>query len=190
MNPLFLIPIGLIAFAFATPTSASSMRKQPTAKATAPTPSITTASVSASGQQFIRRAEAFRSHAYRDAAGFWTIGYGHKIVAGDNLSSSSVITEDYALALFAQDLLRTADAVRSSLQRAVTQGQFDAMVSLAYNIGVSAFRNSTLLRLVNAGDLAGAATQFARWIYAGGQALAGLLTRRRQEAALFTGGRA
>ena len=67
----------------------------------------------------------------------------------------------------------------------LNQNQFDALVSLAYNIGVGAFVNSTLLRLLNTGDTQAASAQFAHWIYSNGQKLDGLAARRAAEAELF-----
>jgi lysozyme len=68
-----------------------------------------------------------------------------------------------------------------------TQGQYDAMVSLAYNIGVGAFSGSTLLKLHKAGDIAGAAEQFKRWNKQAGKVLGGLTKRRAAEAAMYRG---
>ena len=73
-----------------------------------------------------------------------------------------------------------ADKIFPSIKVKVTQSQFDAMVSLAYNIGAGAFLKSTLLKKVNAGDFAGAGEEFLRWNKAGGKEVLGLTRRRRK----------
>ena len=78
-----------------------------------------------------------------------------------------------------------ADKIFPSIKVKVTQSQFDAMVSLAYNIGAGAFLKSTLLKKVNAGDFAGAGEQFLRWNKAGGKEVLGLTKRREREKQLF-----
>jgi lysozyme len=75
--------------------------------------------------------------------------------------------------------------VNKSVKAAIDQSQFDAMVDFVFNLGCAAFGQSTLLRMVNAGDFAGAAGQFLRWNKAGGKVLAGLTKRRQGEMALF-----
>ena len=77
--------------------------------------------------------------------------------------------------------------VLSALTRSATKGQLDAMVDLAYNIGVPAFRGSTLLRKFNAGDKAGAAAEFKRWNKSKEKVLLGLTRRRASDEALFNG---
>lgn len=69
----------------------------------------------------------------------------------------------------------------------LTQGQFDALVDFTYNLGAGALQGSTLRKLVNAGDMDGAAGEFGKWVHAGGAVLPGLVTRRAEDAELFTG---
>jgi hypothetical protein len=95
------------------------------------------------------------------------------------------ITQERAEELLRLDLRRFEDAVRMQVAVELTQNQFDALVSLVYNIGEGAFSKSTLLRKLNAGDYAGAQAQFAVWRKAGGKVMPGLVNRRAQEAALF-----
>lgn len=90
----------------------------------------------------------------------------------------------------AEDALRAEiakfeDGVSKAITFTPTQNQFDAMVSLAYNIGIAGFAGSTVLRRANAGDFQGAASAFNMWVKAQGQTLQGLVSRRAQEAALF-----
>lgn len=113
----------------------------------------------------------------------WTIGFG---ATGPGITRGVVWTMAQAERQFDEHIAQFAAGVRKLIGTAkTTQGQFDAMTSLSYNIGLSAFENSTLLRLHRAGDFAGAEKQFARWNKAGGKVLAGLTKRRAAEAALY-----
>ncbi|XUY25865.1 lysozyme [Agrobacterium sp. rho-8.1] len=95
------------------------------------------------------------------------------------------ITMAEAERLLKEDLARFEADVTRLVKVQVNENQFSAMVSLAYNIGTGAFSSSTLLRLVNAKDYAGAAKQFDRWNKGGGKVLKGLVNRRNDEEALF-----
>lgn len=133
------------------------------------------------GLALIKQYEGCRLKAYRCSADVWTIGYGS---TGPHVTAGKVISQAEADALLAKDLERFE---RTVTQRAVkpTQNQFDAMVSLAFNVGEQALGNSTLLRKHNAGDHAGAKAEFAKWNKAGGRVLSGLVVRRAAEAALY-----
>lgn len=131
----------------------------------------------------IKKSEGLRLKAYLCPAGVWTVGYGS---TGPGITRSTVWTIAQADARFVEDVIAFAAQVEKWLAGApTTQGQFDAMVSLAYNIGINAFRNSTLLKLHRANDFAGAARQFARWNKAGGRILPGLVRRRATEALMY-----
>jgi len=138
---------------------------------------IASLALSAAAIVGIANLEAFRPVAYKDSVGVATVGYG--TTGGVKLGDK--ITPDRALIR----LLKDAEAFGSAIQRCVTvplyQHEFDAYVSLAYNIGGSAFCNSTLVKLLNQGDYAGACLQILRWDKAGGQVLPGLTTRRQLE---------
>ena len=145
------------------------------------------------GARFIGRFEGFRSHLYNDAAGHCTIGYGHLVHLGNCNGSEPVefrhgITEQQAEELLRRDAQTAADAVSRSVHVRLNQQQFDALVSFVYNLGAGAFESSTLLRDINAHDLAAVPGQLEEWVHAGEQVLAGLVTRRRAEARLFTTG--
>jgi lysozyme len=135
------------------------------------------------GLHLIKTFEGLKLNAYRCPAGVLTIGYG--TTAG--VKPGQAITAAKAEELLAADLRKFEDTVNTSVAVPITQGQFDALVSLAYNIGSGAFRASTLLRKLNAKDYAGAAEQFPRWNRAGGKVLAGLTRRREAERKLFEG---
>jgi lysozyme len=149
--------------------------------------------VSAGGLSLIASFEGWRGDLYDDVAGNATIGYGHLVHAGPVTAADrggpygNGITQAQGLALLHGDAARMVEAVRSSVTVPLTQDQFDALVSFTYNVGAGAFEGSTLLRLLNAGDYAGARAQFAVWDKAGGQVVPGLVRRRAAEAALFGG---
>jgi lysozyme len=120
--------------------------------------------------------------AYQDCAGIWTIGYGH---TGPTVSAGQSITEPEAEAFLRADLADAIACVNHAVQSVISQNQFDAMVDFCFNAGRGNFLQSTLLRKVNRGDFPGAAAQFALWIHAGGEIMAGLVRRRKAEADLF-----
>lgn len=137
--------------------------------------------ISERGLDLIRRFEGLKLDAYRCPAGVWTIGYGH---TGPEVRSGMRISRQEAEALLLADVLRFDGAVRR-IAGACSQGQHDALVSFAFNLGLGALMSSTLLKKHKAGDHAGAAEQFGRWIHAGGKRLAGLAKRRAAEVALY-----
>lgn len=137
------------------------------------------------GAGFIRSFEGCRLKAYQDSVKVWTIGYGTTRIDGKPVQPGMVITQLEAERLFLVDAEKFVAAVNESLRVTVTQHQFDALVSLAYNIGSGAFMKSTLLRLLNDGKATEAALQFLRWNKAGGKELRGLTRRRQAEKALF-----
>lgn len=105
--------------------------------------------VSAEGLAKIRAHEGCVLTTYLDQAGLPTIGVGHLLTKGEAYPNG--ITQEQADALLAKDLERTIAGVNAALKVAVTQEQFDACVSLAFNIGVAAFRSSSALAAINAG---------------------------------------
>ena len=129
----------------------------------------------------IKRFEGCRLEAYLDSVGIPTIGYGHT----RNVRLGDEVTLEEAEWMLQQDLKDVAAGILPLLLVEVTQGMFDAMCSFAFNLGVRALKNSTLLRKVNAGDKIGASEEFSKWVYAGGQKLPGLVKRRQAEADLF-----
>lgn len=122
----------------------------------------------------------------------WTIGWGH---TGPEVVPGLRWTQQQADEALVADLGRVEREVASLLRVPVTQGQFDALVSFAYNVGsdidadtlAEGLGDSTLLRLVNANDMRSAAREFARWCNANGKPMRGLKRRRAAEAALFAG---
>ncbi len=125
--------------------------------------------------------EGLRLTAYRDAAGVPTIGYGHTkgVRMGDRIS------EDWARKLLRQDVAEVERQVKA-MRVASSEGQLDALVSFAFNMGIGRLRRSTLLRLIREGGTKlQIQREFKRWVYAGGQRLRGLELRREWEARRF-----
>lgn len=141
-------------------------------------------SYSNNGLALTEQFEGCRLSAYQDQVGVWTIGYGH---TGPGVGPGLTITQDQANALLLSDIAAAASYVNQTVTVPIQQNQFDALVDFAFNLGRAALGNSTLLRLVNAGNFAGAEAQFPLWDHAGGQVVAGLLRRRQAEAAMFQG---
>ncbi len=154
----------------------------------APAPSEPAAAAASSGHlsprglAMLKDFEGLRTTAYRDAAGVWTIGYGH---TGADVKPGLRISEAQATALLAKDVAWAEAAVRQAVKVPVTQNQFDALVSFTYNLGAGGLRRSSLLARLNAGDVEGAAASFSRYVHAGGRMLEGLQRRRAAEADLF-----
>ena len=112
-------------------------------------------------QQGIDRIKKFEScclTAYQDAAGVWTIGYGHT----GSVYAGMQISQEQAGDLLKADLKRFEAAVNRYVTGALTQGRFDALVSFTFNVGEGALKKSTLLKKMNAGDMDGAAREFDR----------------------------
>ena len=116
-----------------------------------------------------------------------TIGWGS---TGPDIHLGMTWTQSQCDERFAADLGKFAEGVSAALTGETSQNQFDAMVSLAYNIGLGAYRASTLLRLHNAGDFTAADAQFAVWNKQAGKVLQGLVRRRAAEAAMYRGNQA
>lgn len=142
--------------------------------------------INAAGLALVREFEGLRLEAYQDQAGVWTIGYGH---VGPEVVPGMVCTREQAEAWLVEDLREAEADVLRVLKRPATDNEFSAMVSLAYNIGGSAFSRSTVLKRFNAGDIRGAAEAFSLWrkVTVGGRKVdsPGLIRRRAAEAALF-----
>lgn len=139
---------------------------------------------SVKGREFIKGFEQLRLKAYPDPGTGgkpFTIGWGHTkgVKQGDR------ITQELAEQFISDDLAVFELTVNSAIKRPMTQNQFDAMVSLAFNIGGSAFAGSTLVKKFNAGDVKGAADEFPKWKNSGGKVMPGLVKRRAAERETF-----
>lgn len=127
--------------------------------------------------QAVKQFEGLRLKAYRCPAGIWTIGYGHT----RGVKAGQQITRAQADSLLVGDLLPFVQYV-NRLGVCKTQGQFDALVDFAYNLGAAALGSSTLLQRIriNADD-ATICKEFRRWVHSGGKVLIGLKKRREWE---------
>ncbi|WP_397321946.1 lysozyme [Pantoea agglomerans] len=137
--------------------------------------------VSNNGINLVKRFEGLELKAYRDSVGILTIGYGHThaVKAGD------IITGEQADAFLREDLQVAELTVNTNVKVKLTQGQFDALVSFVFNLGSGNFVKSTLIKKLNAGDYAGSADEFGKWVNAGGKKLPGLVKRRAAEREVF-----
>ena len=144
---------------------------------------------SRAGIELIKKWEGCRLKAYPDPGTGgepWTIGYGLTSAAGIiQVKPGMVITQQQADEYLVASLVKYEAAVQNALRRSPNQNQFDACVSLCFNIGPGAFAKSSIVRFSNAGDARGAADAFRLWNKAGGRVMQGLVNRREEERALF-----
>ena len=130
----------------------------------------------------LKEFEGLRTEAYYDAAGVLTIGYGH---TGHDVRPGDVISRYWAEHLLKADLYDLEKAVES-LGVARTQGQFDALVSFAFNLGFYKLKTSTLLKVIReGGNMRAIKQEFKKWVHAGGEVQPGLVKRREWEAKRF-----
>lgn len=144
----------------------------------------------------IKQREGVKYQMYYDSAGLPTIGVGHRLTVSE-LTSGKVrlagvgvdwhegITEEQATTLLRRDLDAAEVAVSMGVGVSLTQTQYDTLVSFTFNVGVEAFRDSTLLRLLNTGDYASVVAQLRRWIYAAKKPV--LISRRESEVEQWRG---
>lgn len=147
-------------------------------------PPLTSSAQGATNQaciDIIKQSEGVRLTAYRGPAGHWLIGYGHK--AG--VKQGMEINAPQAEVLLKNDLLKIEEQMGKLVKVPVNNNQFSALVCLGYNIGMGNLYKSTLLRLLNKGDYAGASEQFSVWRKAAGKVNAHLVQRRAKEKSLF-----
>jgi GH24 family phage-related lysozyme (muramidase) len=146
----------------------------------------------------IKHHEGVKASAYRCPARLWTIGVGHvidpnhaRVPFADRLSLelpagwNRTLSQDEINDILRKDLLRFEAGVHRMCPGELTQGQFDALVSFSFNVGLGSLQKSTLRMKHNRGDYEGAAEEFLKWSKAGGKVLKGLLKRREDERALY-----
>jgi lysozyme len=146
--------------------------------------------VSRAGLEFIMREEGFVPYAYDDSRGNATFGVGHLLHLGPVTAAdrrewgthSRPKSRAVVLEVLERDLERFTAVVRESVHRRLAHHELDALVSLAFNIGPNAFRQSTVVSRLNAGDRRGAADAILMW-----RIPPELIPRRRRERALFLG---
>ena len=142
---------------------------------------------STKGIDLLKRYEGFSSKPYLCPANVWTIGYGSTRLADGKAVTKDTpkITYDEGTKLLEITLEQFERAVDAAVHVAVNQNQYDAMVSLCYNIGVGNFSKSTLIKLLNNGNSIAAAQEFLRWNKVKGKPITGLTKRREEEMKLF-----
>jgi len=142
--------------------------------------------VSSQGIAILKQREELRLKKYKDIAGIWTVGYGHVILPSEKLDT---ITPEKAEQILRKDLKIAESVVNRYVSVPLTPGQFDALVSLVFNIGEGNFSGSTLLEKLNKYDYQGALAEFPRWNKArqNGELRVsqGLINRRKEEQEMF-----
>lgn len=137
--------------------------------------------INQAGLDLIRSFEGLRLKSYKDSVGVWTIGYGHT----RGVAAGQTCTLDQAMDWLRRDLIDAEKAVASMVTHPITDNQFAALCSFAFNLGSGSLLKSTLLKKVNEGRFEEAAKWFAPWNKAGGVVVGGLTSRRAAEAKLF-----
>ena len=136
---------------------------------------------SRTGEALTTSFEGCALSAYQDQKGIWTIGYGHT----KNVAPGDTCTSDQALLWLEEDMSWAVNVVNREVSVNLSQNEFDALVDFVFNVGSGAFQGSTLLRLLNSGDYAGASREFDKWDHVSGAVVAGLLRRREAETSEF-----
>lgn len=141
--------------------------------------------ISDKGIEFLIKEEGEVLTAYKCQAGVWTIGVGH---TGKDVKPNMKITKEKSRELLKTDLKRFEDVVNISIKVTLKQHQFDALVSLAFNIGTNAFANSTVVKRINVGaDMKDIEEAWKMWRMGGGKVLPVLVARRGREINLYRG---
>lgn len=139
------------------------------------------------GYRLIMQFEGLKLKAYLCPAKIWTIGYGNTYFPnGEKVTSGDIITKEYAFEIFKDIADDFANKVNPYIKKALSQNQFNSLVSFAYNVGLGNFKSSTLLKRVNANpNDAMIAKEFLKWNKAGGRVLNGLTNRRIKESSFY-----
>ena len=149
--------------------------------------------ISENGLKLIQEFENFEAKPYLDSARVWTIGYGSTYYPNGKpvTGRDKPITREYAETIQRNVIATDFEPVINELLEKeiasgfITQNMYDAIISLAYNIGVNGFKKSSVLRLLKQGDKENAGNAFLLWNKAGGKVLKGLVNRRKKERELF-----
>jgi lysozyme len=134
------------------------------------------------GYEFTQDMEGTRFYGYLDPVGIPTAGVGH---TGADVVVGKQYSQEQVSKWLKEDMAWAEENVNKLVKVELTQNQFDALCDFVYNVGAGAFATSTLLKKLNAGDYAGAANEFSRWVYAKGKVLPGLVKRRKAQMELF-----
>ena len=135
------------------------------------------------GISLIQKFEGCELEAYQCSAGVWTIGYGHT----KDVIKGMTITKEEAEQMLVDELHEYENYINEYVTVALSQNQFDALVSWVYNLGPANLKSSTMLKVLNEGKYEEVPAQMKRWNKAGGKVLDGLVRRREAEALLYQG---
>ena len=130
----------------------------------------------------IKKWEGCKLEAYQDQRGIWTVGYG---TTGPGIVEGLTIAQSTAEAMLTGHVKEIGLELTDLVYNLLNQNQFDACTSLLYNIGLAAFKSSTMLRLLRNLDFGDASKEFPKWDHTNSKANPGLLARRLDEQALF-----
>ncbi len=134
------------------------------------------------GLELVKKFEGFSRTVYKDAAGYATIGYGHKLLSKENFAT---ITEEQAESILKKDLKLAIIGLNAALSIDLNINQFSAIVSFVFNMGIGTFNSSTLKELINKEDHLGIPMELLKWSHVGKTTMKGLLERRLAEATLY-----
>lgn len=162
-------------------------------KTAAPAPVLNPAnaslSVSDNVLKLLTEREGFVSCPYFDYYGkLWTVGYGHTRTAADMKKKGVCITKEQAVKLKRLDLIDAENCIKRTCPIALSQGQFDGLVSFAFNYGCGGWQKTSVYKEMKKGNIAGASKEFANNVKSGGKVLPGLVIRRKMERSLFDTG--
>ena len=135
------------------------------------------------GIALIKKFEGCELEAYQCSAGVWTIGYGHT----KDIVEGMTISKEQAEEMLVDELHEYENYINKYVTVALSQNQFDALVSWVYNLGPANLKASTMLKVLNKGQYEEVPAQMKRWNKASGKVLEGLIRRREAEACLFKG---
>ena len=152
--------------------------------------------ISDHGKKKIKDWEGSRARPYRDAGGNLTIGVGHLLtkselssgklrIRGQAIRFATGLSDQQIIDLLSRDLAVATAGVNEDVEVALNQNQFDTLVSFCFNVGLAAFQNSTLLRLLNQGNYEAVPAQLRRWVRCNGKVVQGLIKRREHEIELW-----
>lgn len=148
--------------------------------------------LSNNGVNFIKNEEGWRACAYKDAVGLWTIGYGHLITKNDGLckpvpTTKCCISEQRGVQILTSDVKVGSSCISRIVKgvASLTDNQFSALTSWAFNVGCGAATSSTLVKKLNAGNKGDTCGELKKWVKGGGKVIRGLVNRRNRECQLF-----
>jgi lysozyme len=143
--------------------------------------------LSEEGLRFLKEKEGVRNKVYDDGAGFPTVGVGHKLVDVEihNYPIGAYVPDCQVDAWLRQDVTFAERCVNNWVLVELTQTGYDMLVSFVFNVGCEAFKKSTLLRRLNRGEVKEASEEFKKWVFSNKRRMAGLVTRRAEEAKRF-----